>query len=141
MVARTLGELVAYQFAHEFKLEVYRILDGSPRALSDFKFLSQIREATAGVEGCIAEGFGRRRRNTEFAQFIRYALGSLEEARVKLVDGADRHYYGLDDCRAALAWASRTAAATTRLLASIDRRIARNRQGRRRPANRRRAGP
>jgi four helix bundle protein len=128
MVARTLGELVAFQFAHEYKREVYKILDGSPQALGDFKFLSQIREATSGVEGCIAEGFGRRRREAEFAQFVRYALGSLEEAQVKLLDGTDRRYYKVEDCEAALAWARRTAEVATKLLASLERRIARERQ-------------
>lgn len=73
-------ELVAYQFASEFKLEVYRLIDQSVGARRDFKFKAQLQDAASGMEATIVEGFGRRHA-AEFAVFLRYALASLAEAR------------------------------------------------------------
>jgi len=143
MGARTLEDLVAYQFAEEFKLEVYALIEASPGARRDFEFRDQLRSAAAGISSTTSEGFGRRKAG-EFALFLRYSLGSLRESKTHLQDGVDRGYFRHADCRMALTWAERCHQATLNLyrtqrrLAAEDR--ARNRRATRtrsdRPANR-----
>src|SRR5688572_21255398 len=86
MGAKCVEDLVAYQFAVEFKLEVYRLIHESPDASRSFKFRSQLEDAASGVEATISEGFYRCRPK-EFALFLRYALASLGEAETRLQDG------------------------------------------------------
>jgi four helix bundle protein len=92
MGAKTLDELVAYQLARTFKLEVYRLVRESQGASADQRFRDQLFDAASGVESCVAEGF-RRYGAAEFAQFLRYALASLTEAELRLRDGVDRGYF------------------------------------------------
>jgi hypothetical protein len=53
-----LEDIVAHQFAEEFKLEVYTLINASPGARRDFKFNDQLRRAASGIGPAIAEGFG-----------------------------------------------------------------------------------
>lgn len=117
MGAKRLEDLVAFQFAVEFKLEVYRIVGNSSAAGHDFKYKDQLFDAASGVERAIAEGFGRYR-PLEFAQFLRYALASLGEAQRTLKDGIDRRHFSVENCAAAFTWARRCKAATQGLHAS-----------------------
>ena len=65
----------AYQLALSFKREVYRLVNSNPSARRDYKYRDQLFEAASGIEGTMSEGFGRWGA-AEFAQFIRYSLGS-----------------------------------------------------------------
>jgi hypothetical protein len=140
-MAKRLEDLVAFQFALEFKLEVYRLIDASPTAPRDFKFKDQLTDAAAGIERAMAEGFGRRK-PLEFANSLRYALGSLAEAKTGLADGVLRRHFSSADCSVALTWAERCKSATKRLhasqlrLAAKNQDAARRRNTRRRPSNR-----
>jgi four helix bundle protein len=120
-MVRRLEDLVAYQFAENFKLEVYGLIEASPRARRSFKYCEQLEDACAGIERAIAEGFGRHR-PTEFAQFLRYGLGSLAEATTCLRDGIQRHYFQESDCATAFTWAGRCKGTMIRLLATQSRR-------------------
>jgi four helix bundle protein len=120
-VVRRLEDLVAYQFAESVKLEVYGLIEASPRARRSFKYREQLEDACAGIERAIAEGFGRHR-PTEFAQFLRYGLGSLAEATTCLRDGIQRHYFQEPACAAAFTWAGRCKSTMIRLLATQIRR-------------------
>jgi four helix bundle protein len=120
-VVDRLEDLVAYQFAVEFKLEVYRLVEATGAARQDLRFKSQLCDAASGVEACIAEGFARRQPG-EFAQFLRYALASLKEAEARLTDGIHRRYFERAACDSALTWARRCRAATEPLRISQLRR-------------------
>jgi four helix bundle protein len=51
----------------------------------------QIRGSASSAPRNIAEGFGRGRPR-EFARFLDYALGSLNETKDALIDARDRRY-------------------------------------------------
>jgi four helix bundle protein len=123
MGVQRLDDLIAHQFAEEFKAAVYLLLNSSTNARRDFKFRSQLQDSAAGVASAVAEGFGRCRAG-EFAVFIRYALASLQEARVHLRDGIDRHHFSEADCQVAFLWAHRSRSALLALYASQRRLIA-----------------
>jgi four helix bundle protein len=122
-------KLEAYQLAVEFKLEVYRLVKSSPEALSDFRFRNQIRDAAAGVERCLTEGF-HRKNDGEFLQFIRYALGSLAEARGHVRDGIARDYFDPAACGGVSHLGQRCEDVTDALYNTIQRRVARRKQER-----------
>jgi hypothetical protein len=52
-MARTLEDLVAYQFAEEFKLEVYALISASPGARKDLDFRDQLRRAGDCQKLCV----------------------------------------------------------------------------------------
>jgi four helix bundle protein len=135
MGARHVEDLVAYQWAHELKLEVYRLFDESATAAGDLRYRDQLFAAASGAESNIAEGFARRRPR-EFAQFLRYALASLSETKTRLVDGVDRRHFTRADIGQALSFGVRWTDATRALHASQVRFIEgdpRGATGRRRP--------
>ena len=89
---RRLEDLVAFRLAVEFKLEVYRLVRQHPSVTHDLRYRSQLQDAASGIEANLAEGW-RRYRSAELAQFARYALASLEEARRRLDDGVHRGHF------------------------------------------------
>ena len=101
MGVRTVEQLVAFQVAVEFKREVYRIVERHPEIGWDIRFKGQLMDAAMGLESDLAEGFARNR-PAEFAQFIRYGLASLAEAKRRLLDGVARNYFADSECRSAL---------------------------------------
>jgi four helix bundle protein len=127
MRAKCLDELVAYQFAVEFKDEVFKLLNASQAAQRDHRFFSQLSKAASGVTGSIAEGFHRFLPG-EFAQFLRYALASLAEAEIRINDGIALKYFAATDCTMAFTWARRCRGATRNLHASQRRTIAKRNQ-------------
>ena len=122
MPVRNVEDLIAYQFADEFKLAVYAVIDSSTRAQRSFKYREQLEDAASGIERTIAEGFGRRH-PAEFVQFLTYALASLAESKTCLRDGIHRKYFEDADCEAAFTWARRCRRTLLNLLASQRRRI------------------
>ncbi len=130
MSIRRLEDLVAFQFAGEFKDAVYALLDASPRARKDFRFVAQVRDATDSVASNIAEGF-QRFLPADGANFLRYALGSLAETKERLEDGIRRGYYSRDSCALALMWERRCRNTTLAFRKSLLRNAERDRQARR----------
>lgn len=128
-VAKTLDELIAFQFAREFKLEVYRLLRDHPATERDIRYCSQLREAASGVEANIAEGW-RRFMPRDMAQFVRIGLASLEEAKVRLRDGIDRGHFTEGEAKPAIDLGNRCGAATMGLLKSLQRMTTRPRSPR-----------
>ncbi len=118
MSAKCVEDLIAFQLAVDFKLEVYRVLEASSKARSDFRYKGQLCDAASGIEADLDEGFNRNVPG-EFAQFIRYALGSLAEARRRLRDGIHRRYFTEEDCREAFGLAKRCSDATRKLHSSL----------------------
>ncbi len=58
----------------------------------------------------------------EFALYLRYSLGSIQESETRLQDGIDRAYFSKSECRQAFIWATRCSRATAGLWRSQERR-------------------
>lgn len=110
-----LEDLIAWQLANSFKLEIYRLLGDSPRAASDVRFRDQLRESAASVGMNIGEGFYRFGAR-EFRRHLTIALGSLGEATLWLQDGIDRGHFA---CETAFSLAKRCRVASLRLRHSL----------------------
>src|SRR5690242_11827296 len=88
--ARSFKELIVWQKAHQFALEVYRFTRGFP-ADGRYGLTSQIRRAAVSVPANIAEGFPKRGPNDK-ARFFNIAQGSLEEVHYYLISAKDLGY-------------------------------------------------
>jgi four helix bundle protein len=114
-----LEDLVAWQMAQAFKLEVYRLLREYPGACADFAFRDQLRALASSVPMNIGEGFYRYRAR-EFARFLSIALASLGEATLWLRDGIDRGHFPNPACDPAFLLAKRCRVAALRLRQRLE---------------------
>jgi len=85
--ARSFKELIVWQKAHQFVLEIYRFTRGFP-ADERFGLTSQIRRAAVSVPANIAEGFPKRG-PIDKTRFFNIAQGSLEEVHYYLILAKD----------------------------------------------------
>ena len=88
--ARSFQELIVWQKAHQFVLEVYRISKEFPREAL-YGLTSQFRRAAVSIPANIAEGFKKRGCHDK-ARFMNIAQGSLEECRYYLILANDLGY-------------------------------------------------
>ncbi len=88
--ARTFKELIVWQKAHQFVLEIYRFTSEFPRE-ERFGLISQIRRAAVSVPANIAEGFPKRG-PADKTRFFNIAQGSLEEVHYYLILAKDLGY-------------------------------------------------
>jgi four helix bundle protein len=109
-MVKRVDDLIAYQQAKAFRLAVYSIVRAHPAALFD---------AAVGGESNLAEGW-RRFGHPDMIRFYRYAMGSLEEAQVRLLDGVDRGFFTRPACADALRHAKRSSSATAALIKSLE---------------------
>lgn len=93
--ARTFEDLVVWQKAHAFVLEVYRVSGGFP-SNERYGLTSQLRRAAVSIAANVAEGFKKRSR-TDKARFVNMAQGSLEEVRYYLILMHDLSYAMKDE--------------------------------------------
>ena len=91
-----------------------------PQAGADKRYRAQLMDSAASVEANVTEGWARFAPG-EIRQFLRYALGSLAEARGHVVDGTDRGYFSMEDCRPALAAADECRAVILGWWRSLER--------------------
>ena len=135
-MVKSLDELDAFNLAHQFKLEVYRLLRDHPEVKQDAKFWFQLRDAVRGVERNVAEGW-RRYYARDMAQFLRIANASNEESLVAIRDGIDCEYFTETESVKAFELGRRSGAAIMALIKSLEdlppRPPARNRKNPRRP--------
>ncbi len=124
MGARHIGELIAWQVSLAFRDEVYRLIELSPAAKRDRRYVDQLRNAISSTEANITEGF-HRRTPSQFRQFLSYARGSHAEAEARLRDGIARRYFSEEECAEALRLAKRAAMAILRLMQSLEKFIGR----------------
>ncbi len=83
--AKTFRDLVVWQKAHAFILDVYRYSETFPKT-EMYRLTSQLRRAAVSVAANIAEGFAKR----GVADKLRfYAQGSLEECSYYLILARD----------------------------------------------------
>ena len=88
--ARSFRDLVVWQKAHRFVLEVYRFTKVFPTE-ERFGLTSQIRRAAVSVPANIAEGFPKRSASDK-TRFFNIAQGSLEEVHYYLILAKDLGY-------------------------------------------------
>ena len=107
-------DLIAWQLAEQFKVEVVRLLRSSPSASENYRYRDQLLNAAASVTSNLVEGFLRFSLG-EFRRFIDYGLASLGEAESRLRDGILTGYFSDADCAAAFKLARRCLTACIRL--------------------------
>jgi four helix bundle protein len=88
-------DLDIYKLAVHLRRDVVK-LTAQGNASHDYKFVSQIRDASRGGPRNIAEGFTRFA-PTEFRQFLSYAKASLDETKCHVDDGHESEYFTDDD--------------------------------------------
>ena len=86
-VAKTFQDLIVWQKAHEYVLEVYKLTRTFPKS-ELYGLTSQFCRAAVSIPSNIAEGF-RRRTKTEKLRFLNISQGSLEESRYYLILAKD----------------------------------------------------
>ncbi len=90
MKAESFEQLVVWQKAHAFVLEVYRLTKSFPDE-ERFGLTQQFRRAAVSIAANIAEGFRKRAVNDK-ARFFNISEGSLEECRYYLLLARDLGY-------------------------------------------------
>jgi four helix bundle protein len=88
--ARNFQDLLVWQKAHQFVLDIYRLTENFPRQ-ELFGLTSQLRRAAVSIPANIAEGF-KKRGQFDKARFMNIAQGSLEECRYYLILAQDLKY-------------------------------------------------
>lgn len=88
--ARSFQDLVVWQRAHQFVLNVYGLTKDFPRE-EVYGLTSQFRRAAISIPANIAEGFKKRGR-LDKVRFMNIAQGSLEECRYYLILTRDLKY-------------------------------------------------
>jgi four helix bundle protein len=88
--AKTFRDLIVWQKAHRFVLDVYRFSEAFPKS-ELYGLTSQLRRAAVSIAANIAEGFKKTGR-ADKARFMNTAQGSLEECRYYLILVADLGY-------------------------------------------------
>jgi four helix bundle protein len=83
-------DLVVWQKAHEFVLNVYRFSANFPKS-EQYGLTSQLRRAAVSIPANIAEGY-KKRSKVDKMRFYNIAQGSLEECRYYLILSEDLEY-------------------------------------------------
>jgi four helix bundle protein len=107
-------ELIAWQLAESFKIEVTRLVRSSHGASANIGFRDQLLNAASSITSNIVEGFLRFSPG-HFRRFLDYSLASLGEAEGRLRDGILFGYFTETDCAEAFRLARRCLTACVRL--------------------------
>ena len=83
MKTKSFQELIVWQKAHQFVLEVYKMTKTFPKE-ELFGLTSQFRKAAISIPANIAEGY-RKSGKAEKARFLNISEGSLEECKYYLI--------------------------------------------------------
>src|SRR5213594_1934398 len=103
--ARTFQDLLVWQKAHRFVLDIYALTVAFPKQ-ETYGLSLQMRRAAVSIPANIAEGF-RRRGKADKARYMNIAEGSLEECRYYLILAHDLQYGDTDALNAVLEETSR----------------------------------
>lgn len=88
--AQSFEDLIVWQKAHQFVLDVYKLTADFPKQ-EQYGLVSQMRRAAVSIPANIAEGF-RKSTKPDKARFYNIAQGSLEETRYYLILSKDLGY-------------------------------------------------
>jgi four helix bundle protein len=116
--ARTFQDLLVWQKAHGFVLEVYAFTAAFPRH-ETYGLSLQMRRAAVSIPANIAEGF-RRRGKADKARFMNMAEGSVEESRYFLILAKDLGYGDVEKPSAMLQEVSRLLGAYAAAILASD---------------------
>lgn len=95
--AKSFEDILIWQKAHQFVLDVYRLTENFPKH-ELFGLTSQLRRAAVSVPANFAEGF-RKVGRADKLRFYNIAQGSLEECRYYLRLSKDLDYGETDGMR------------------------------------------
>jgi four helix bundle protein len=119
--ARTFQDLLVWQKAHQFVLEVYTFTAALPKQ-ETYGLSLQMRRAAVSIPANIAEGF-RRRGKADKARFMNMAEGSIEECRYYLILAKDLGYGDTAQITASLEQVSRLLGAYAAAILSSGSRL------------------
>lgn len=88
--AKSFRDLVMWQKAHRFVLDVYKLTEKFPNH-EIYGLTSQLRRAAVSIPANIVEGF-KKTGKADKARYLNIAQGSLEEYRYYLILVHDLHY-------------------------------------------------
>lgn len=88
--AKNFKDLIVWQKAHRFVLEVYKFTATFPK-FEFYGLTSQFRRSAVSVPANIAEGFKKKGR-ADKCRYLNIAQGSLEESRYYLILAQDLEY-------------------------------------------------
>ncbi len=88
--AKTFQDLIVWQKAHEFVLEVYKNTKAFPKN-ELYGLTSQFRRAAVSIAANIAEGFKKKGKKDK-VRFYNISQGSLEECRYYIILSNDLGY-------------------------------------------------
>ncbi len=125
-MAKDFRELAAWQLADELRRRVIALTAVAP-AKTDWKFCTQIRDASESASSNTAEGF-KRHNDGDFIRFLDIARGSLGEVQDRLDGALTRNFISSDAHRELLRLSDRAIGANVRL----TQYLARSRKRRRR---------
>jgi four helix bundle protein len=103
--AKTFYDLIVWQKAHEYVLQVYQYTSNFPKT-EIFGITSQYRRAAISIASNIAEGF-KKRGIKDKARFMNIAQGSIEECRYYQILSMDLNYGSSSDLNEQLEQVSR----------------------------------
>ncbi len=116
---KTFEDLEAWQVAHKFVLETYRIAKIFPKN-ELYGLVSQLRRAAVSITSNIAEGFSRYHYNDKI-RFYHNARGSLSEVKNCLILSGDLGYTKKEECNNLLNSAERVLKMINGLIRSIEK--------------------
>ncbi|NGP75826.1 four helix bundle protein [Balneolaceae bacterium YR4-1] len=88
--ATTFQDLIVWQRAHEFVLDVYLFTNSFPKS-ELYGLTSQFRRAAISIAANIAEGFKKTGKKDK-VRFLNISQGSLEECRYYIILSKDLSY-------------------------------------------------
>jgi four helix bundle protein len=95
MKLKSFTDLIVWQKAHQFVLEVYKLTKIFPKE-EVFVLTSQLRKAAVSVPANIAEGYKKKGKNDKM-RFFNISEGSLEECKYYIILSKDLEYVNNDD--------------------------------------------
>ena len=116
--ARTFQDLLVWQKAHRFVLELYAFTATLPKQ-ETYGLSLQMRRAAVSIPANVAEGF-RRRGKADKARFLNIAEGSVEECRYFLILAKDLGYGDTQKLSSALEEVSRLLGAYAAAILASD---------------------
>ncbi len=90
MSSKSFKDLIVWQKAHPWVLEIYHFTNSFPSG-EQFGLVSQLRRGGVLIPTKISEGF-KRKGNPDKARFYNIAQGSIEECRYYLILARDLGY-------------------------------------------------
>jgi four helix bundle protein len=90
MKTKSFRELIVWQKAHQFVLDVYKMTKKFPKE-ELFGLTTQFRKAAVSIPANIAEGY-KKRGKADKARFLNISEGSLEECKYYLILTEDLEY-------------------------------------------------